>query len=229
MSAMPPRCSAVLSALALAMMSTSSFAQEDAAPLETIVVRGAYFGQALAEGVKTPTMLLNVPQSVSVMDGRQLREQAHVSVADVMQYTPGVSVGQGEDHRDQLTIRGQNTTADFFLDGLRDDVQYFRPLYNLERVEILRGANALLFGRGGGGGVVNRVSKVPTASEAFTTLGANFDSFGADGLAVDLNRPLGKQGAFRLNAMADGDMRNHRDFKDGERLALNPRKSRRND
>lgn len=222
MSAMPPRCSAVLSALALAMMSTSSFAQEDAAALETIVVRGAYFGQALAEGVKTPTMLLNVPQSVSVMDGRQLREQAHVSVADVMQYTPGVSVGQGEDHRDQLTIRGQNTTADFFLDGLRDDVQYFRPLYNLERVEILRGANALLFGRGGGGGVVNRVSKVPTASEAFTTLGANFDSFGADGLAVDLNRPLGKQGAFRLNAMADSDMRNHRDFKDGERLALNP-------
>jgi catecholate siderophore receptor len=142
--------------LALAALALPVAAGEESGPIETIVVRGAYFGQALAEGVKTPTLLLNVPQSVSVMDAQQLREQAHVSVADVMQYTPGVSVGQGEDHRDQLTIRGQNTTADFFLDGLRDDVQYFRPLYNLERVEVLRGANALLFGRGGGGGVVNR-------------------------------------------------------------------------
>ena len=209
-------------ALALVGSVLPSAAQEGAGPIETIVVRGAYFGQALAEGVKTPTLLLNVPQSVSVMDAQQLREQAHVSMADVMQYTPGVSIGQGEDHRDQLTIRGQNTTADFFLDGLRDDVQYFRPLYNLERVEVLRGANALLFGRGGGGGVVNRVSKVPTAAEAFTTLSANFDSFGSEGVAVDLNQPLGTRGAFRLNALADGDMKNHRDYKDGERFALNP-------
>ncbi|NBQ12522.1 MAG: TonB-dependent siderophore receptor, partial [Gammaproteobacteria bacterium] len=167
--------------LALAALALPVAAVDEAGPIETIVVRGAYFGQALAEGVKTPTLLLDVPQSVSVMDAQQLREQAHVSVADVMQYTPGVSIGQGEDHRDQLTIRGQNTTADFFLDGLRDDVQYFRPLYNLERVEVLRGANALLFGRGGGGGVVNRVSKVPTTAEAFTTVAANVDSFGAEG------------------------------------------------
>lgn len=208
--------------LALSVLTLPVSAEQATGPIETIVVRGAYFGQALAEGVKTPTLLLNVPQSVSVMDAQQLREQAHRSVADVMQYTPGVSIGQGEDHRDQLTIRGQNTTADFFLDGLRDDVQYFRPLYNLERVEVLRGANALLFGRGGGGGVVNRVSKVPTAAEAFTTLSANFDSFGAEGLSLDVNQPLGAQGAFRLNALADGDMKNHRDYKDGERLALNP-------
>ncbi|MGB0268173.1 MAG: TonB-dependent receptor, partial [Pseudomonadales bacterium] len=208
--------------LPLAALALPVAAVDEAGPIETIVVRGAYFGQALAEGVKTPTLLLNVPQSVSVMDAQQLREQAHVNMVDAMQYTPGVSIGQGEDHRDQLTIRGQNTTADFFLDGLRDDVQYFRPLYNLERVEVLRGANALLFGRGGGGGVVNRVSKVPTMAEAFTTVSANVDSFGAEGLSLDLNRPLGGQGAFRLNALADGDMKNHRDYKDGERFALNP-------
>ena len=77
--------------LALAALSLSVAAGEESGPIETIVVRGAYFGQALAEGVKTPTLLLNVPQSVSVMDAQQLREQAHVSVADVMQYTPGVS------------------------------------------------------------------------------------------------------------------------------------------
>ena len=95
-----------LAALALPVAAVDEATEDESGPIETIVVRGAYFGQALAEGVKTPTLLLNVPQSVSVMDAQQLREQAHVSIADVMQYTPGISIGQGEDHRDQLTIRG---------------------------------------------------------------------------------------------------------------------------
>ena len=50
-------------------------------------------------------------------------------------------------------------TADFFIDGVRDDAQYYRPLYNLEQVEVLKGPNALLFGRGGTGGVLNRSQK----------------------------------------------------------------------
>ena len=119
--------------------------------IERVTVRGAYFGQENADGLKTPTVLINVPQSLSMVSAEQIQQQGFDSIADILQYTPGASVGQGEGHRDQMTIRGQNTTADFFIDGLRDDVQYFRPLYNLERVEILRGANALLFGRGGGG------------------------------------------------------------------------------
>ena len=74
-------------------------------------------------------------------------------MADVTRYIPGVTMGQGEGNRDQTTIRGNNTTAAFFVDGMRDDVQYFRDLYNVERVEALKGANALIFGRGAGGGV----------------------------------------------------------------------------
>ncbi len=138
-----------------------------------------------------------------------------------MQYTPGVSIGLGEDHRDQITIRGQNTTADFFVDGLRDDVQYFRPLYNLERVEVLRGANALLFGRGGGGGVVNRVTKVAEINKDFTSLSAGIDTFSAGSVSVDTNKDIGNNQAFRFNGVFDS-IDNHRDFKDGERFALNP-------
>ena len=73
-------------------------------------------------------------------------------MADVLRYVPGATVGQGEGNRDQITLRGQNTTADFFIDGVRDDVQYYRSLYNIERVEILKGPFALIFGRGGSGG-----------------------------------------------------------------------------
>ena len=215
----------ISTAVLLALYGTSVLAQDTAAEsdesVERITVRGAFFGQQVATAVKTPTLLVNVPQSVSVVSAQQISEQALFSIADVMQYTPGVSIGLGEDHRDQVTIRGQNTTADFFVDGLRDDVQYFRPLYNLERVEILRGANALLFGRGGGGGVVNRVTKVASTAEDFTTLSAGIDTFGAGSISVDTNKAIDANNAFRFNGVFDS-IDNHRDFKDGERYALNP-------
>jgi len=215
----------ISTAVLLALYGTSVLAQENITEseenVERITVRGAFFGQQVATAVKTPTLLVNVPQSVSVVSAEQIAEQALFSIADVMQYTPGVSIGLGEDHRDQVTIRGQNTTADFFVDGLRDDVQYFRPLYNLERVEILRGANALLFGRGGGGGVVNRVTKVASSAEDFTTLSAGIDTFGAGSISVDTNKAIDANNAFRFNGVFDS-IDNHRDFKDGERYAINP-------
>ncbi len=215
----------ISTAVLLALYGTPVFAQdtmsESDESVERITVRGAFFGQQVATAVKTPTLLVNVPQSVSVVSAQQISEQALFSIADVMQYTPGVSIGLGEDHRDQVTIRGQNTTADFFVDGLRDDVQYFRPLYNLERVEILRGANALLFGRGGGGGVVNRVTKVASSAEDFTTLSAGIDTFGAGSISVDTNKAIDANNAFRFNGVFDS-IDNHRDFKDGERYAINP-------
>ncbi|MEW9797982.1 TonB-dependent receptor [Alteromonas sp. CYL-A6] len=193
----------------------------DGADIERVTVRGAYFGQQMADAVKTPTLLIDTPQSVSVVTREQIDEQNFMDIADILLYTPGASIGQGENHRDQFTIRGQNTTADFFIDGLRDDVQYFRPLYNLERVEILRGANALLFGRGGGGGIINRVTKTARINESFNSVAANLNSFGSGMLASDSNISLDSDQALRLNALYER-IDNHRDFNHGERFAVNP-------
>ncbi len=195
--------------------------EAEAGLMEHVVVRGAFFGQRKASGTKTPTLLLDVPQSISVYGAEQINDQAMTALTEVLQYSPGISLGQGEDHRDQITIRGQNTTADFFVDGLRDDVQYFRPLYNLERVEILRGSNALLFGRGGGGGVVNRVTKVADVQNSFTSLQAGLDTFGASLATVDSNLAIDDRQAVRVSAMLE-TIDNHRDYKDGDRWALNP-------
>ena len=66
---------------------------------------------------------------------------------------PGIEIHQGEGNRDQISIRGQNaSTADFFVNGIRDDAQVFCDLYNTERLEVLKGPAALAFGRGGAGG-----------------------------------------------------------------------------
>ena len=134
---------------------------------------------------------------------------------------PGVVTTQGEGHRDALVIRGVRTTADFYQDGIRDDVQYYRSLYNLDQVEVLKGPNALLFGRGGTGGLINRVSKKALLGETFTSLNIGYDSFGASDLAIDGNLEVNDSVAFRLNTHSDS-LANHRDQYDGKRFGINP-------
>ena len=90
-------------------------------------------------------------------------------------------------------LRGNASTADFFVDGVRDDVQYFRDFYNVERVEVLKGPNAMIFGRGGGGGIVNRVLKRPTLRRRYRALTASADNWGDVRLTGDLDQPLEQQ------------------------------------
>jgi len=127
--------------------------------IEEVVVKGKVLYADQVNALKTPIAVLNVPQSVSIITDEDMRKQGFRQIEDIIAYTPGVNASQGEGHRDAVVFRGIRSTADFFQDGIRDDVQYHRSLYNVEQIEILRGPNALLFGRGGAGGVLNRVTK----------------------------------------------------------------------
>jgi catecholate siderophore receptor len=190
----------------------------------TIIVTGAaqdYVTSSIDTATKTDTPLLDVPQTVNVITREQLNDQAHHSLADVLRYVPGTTVGQGEGNRDQITLRGQNTSADFFVDGVRDDVQYYRGLYNIERVEVLKGPYALIFGRGGGGGILNRVQKTPVVNKSFIAARGSINSFGAWDVSADANAPLNDMLAVRVNGTYES-FNNHRDFVDGERYAWNP-------
>ncbi len=210
--------SAALSVLALGMASSG---QAQLADDDEIIVTGQYLSLDKMNAVKTPTPVINVPQSLSIIPSAQIEDQAFTNIGDILRYTPGLAASQGEGHRDAIIIRGNQSTADFFLDGVRDDVQYFRPLYNLEQVEILRGSNALLFGRGGGGGVINRVTKRAELSDNFTELTASIDTFGAHNIAGDTNFTLGADSALRINGFYEG-LDNHRNGVDGTRFGINP-------
>lgn len=184
----------------------------DMAGVDTSVVSSA---------TKTLTPLRDVPQSVSVVSREVIKRQSMQSIADVIRYVPGVTAIQGENNRDQVVIRGNSSSADFFVDGVRDDVQYFRDLYNLDRVEVLQGPNAMIFGRGGGGGVINRVSK----QASFASLGEltfQGGSFGNRRLALDFDRQFSERVAFRFNGMYEnsGSFREHVDL---ERFGINPK------
>ncbi|HYE47412.1 MAG TPA: TonB-dependent siderophore receptor [Caulobacter sp.] len=211
-------------AILLAMPALAWAAEEAPTDVEGLIVTGQSRGYVAVDSVtatKTDTPLLDIPQSINVVTREQLDDQALYSLGDVLRYVPGVTVGQGEGNRDQITLRGQNTTADFFLDGVRDDTQYYRGLYNIERIEVLKGPYALIFGRGGGGGIVNRVQKTPSADDLFFGGRASANSFGAWDVSADLNAPMGERAAFRVNGTFES-LANHRDHYDGERYALNP-------
>lgn len=188
---------------------------------DEIIVQGKYLYTDRVNALKTPVPILNVPQSLSIITEKEIRQQGFRELGDIARYTPGVNTSQGEGHRDSIVFRGVRSTADFYLDGVRDDVQYYRSLYNLNQVEILRGPNALLFGRGGTGGIVNRVTKKASIGETYGAIDIGADSFGAYDIAADYNIATSDKAALRVNVHYDA-LENHRDFYDGDRIGFNP-------
>jgi catecholate siderophore receptor len=212
--------------VALASGAAPAFAADaaaDATDQSEIVVTGErqeYGVRSTTTGTRTNTDIRNIPQALTVISERQIADQQLRSIADLLMFVPGATPGTGEANRDQFTIRGNNTTADFFVDGIRDDVQYFRDFYNVDRVEVLKGPNAMIFGRGGGGGVVNRVLKRSNLLP-YRRFGGSGDSQGGMRFTGDVDQLLGDGIGLRVNGMYEnGDsFRRHVDLK---RYGINP-------
>ncbi len=186
----------------------------------TIVDQDGYDTDAITSATKTMTPIRDTPQAVTVVTNEQIRDQSVQSLSDAVNYIPGISAHQGENNRDQLILRGNSTSADFYLNGVRDDVQYYRDLYNVDRVEALKGPNAMIFGRGGGGGVINRVSKEAEFAKLreFTFQGGSYRNRRVTG---DFGQPLNDKVAFRLNGVYENSA-SFRRFVELERYGINP-------
>src|SRR6185436_16901298 len=94
----------------------------------TVNAPAGYRAATTASATKTITPIRDVPQAITVVTQELMKDQLMMSVADVVRYVPGITTQQGENNRDQIIVRGNNTSADFFVNGVRDDVQYFRDL-----------------------------------------------------------------------------------------------------
>ena len=224
---------ASLAAALLAGVSSPAFAEiansadadavAAAAGEPVIVVTGQrpeYGAKSTTTATKTNTDILDIPQALTVISEKQIEDQAIRSVAELLTFVPGASPATGESNRDTFTLRGNSSTADFFVDGIRDDVQYFRDFYNVERVEILKGPNAMIFGRGGGGGIVNRVMKRPSFGDHREAL-TSTDNYGGIRLTGDFDQSIGQGIGFRVNGLYEnGDsFRRNVDLK---RYGVNP-------
>src|SRR5687767_6906204 len=179
-----------------------------------------YLADRSRTAMKTDTALIDVPQSVIVVTSDLIQDQLMQSLADVARYVPGAGMAQGEGNRDTIILRGNNSTSDFFLDGVRDDVEYYRDLYNLDRVEVLKGPNAMIFGRGGAGGVVNRVSRQANweSVREVSLQGGSWDNMRG---SFDFGDAVSDAVALRVTGVYE-DSESYRDGFELERKGINP-------
>ncbi len=158
-----------------------------------------YKPSTTVSATKTEAPLRDVPQTVNVVTAQVMQDQHATSVQDALKNVPGVSFSSGDGQRDQVSIRGFSAIADQFVDGIRDDALYFRDLSNVDRIEVIKGPAAVLYGRGSSGGLINRVTKKPGID--VTDFALSYGMWADRRVEGDVGRTFGDgAAAFRITA-----------------------------
>ncbi|MCF5095902.1 TonB-dependent siderophore receptor [Pseudomonas gessardii] len=211
---------------------------EDTTPLElaTTSITGEAYESATgpvkgyratrsASATKTDTALRDIPQSISVIPATVLKDLGSHNVERALEFAGGVSKQNnfGGLTLYEYSIRGF-TTSEFYQDGFSANRGYpsTPDTANIERIEVLKGPAASLYGRGDPGGTVNIVTKKPQA-EAFTTVQTSAGSWDRYRTAVDINTPLDSEGRVlsRVN-LAVEDNHSFRDHVQSKRVFVAP-------
>lgn len=191
--------------IAAAMLLPALAAATDA-QLPEVNVKGQAEGKDFAPakatvGGKMPTLIRDIPQTVTVINRAVLDSQGATSLTQALRNVPGITISAGEGGAigDNINLRGFSARTDIYVDGFRDRGQYTRDTFAYDEIEVLKGPSSMLFGRGSTGGVINQVSKKPSLkerSEVTASVGTN-DYYRS---TLDLNRPLSETSAFRVAA-----------------------------
>lgn len=215
---------ATLPALAVAQASEG----EKGVDLPEMVVTSkaeAPYKASKSANTKLTQPLLDTPKTVQVIKKEMLREQGANSLMEALRNTPGITMQLGENGNtaagDTFMMRGFSTQQSTFVDGVRDLGAVSRDVFNLEQVEVVKGAAGSDIGRGASSGYINLISKLPTLTdEIFATVG--YGTSDKSNLTADINRQLGDSSAFRLNLMRrDGDV-DGRDYVDNSSYGVAP-------
>jgi len=144
----------------------------------------------------------DIPQAVTTITNSLMEQQQVGSLREALRNVSGLTFNAAEGGRsgDNMNLRGFYTFGDMYLDGIRDTAQYNRETFNLEQIDVLRGAGAMLFGRGQAGGVINQVSKTPLRFEQYRfTASVGTDRYRE--VTADLNKPINADTGLRVNLM----------------------------
>ncbi|WP_284337495.1 TonB-dependent receptor [Comamonas sp. NoAH] len=197
-------------ATGLCVVGASAFAQD--ATLSTVTVQDSAAASVKvdeAPSAKFTAPLLDTPKTVQVINQELLQQTGATSLQEALKATPGITFGNGEGGNpsgDQPFIRGADAQSSTFVDGMRDIAAGSREAFNLESVEVIKGADSAYAGRGGAGGSINLTTK-KAKNDNFIAgdVGLGTDSYKR--ATLDLNRKFNETTGFRLNAMAhDADV-----------------------
>ncbi len=171
---------------------------------------------------KTDTDLRDIPQSISVVTKELIESQKAFNLREALKNVSGLSIAAGEGGRtgDSITLRGFAVSSDIYLDGAKDNGQYNRDTFFVEKAEVLKGSSSVMFGRGSTGGVINQTTK---AADGKAHLEANlsYGSYDNKRVTIDAGTAINDVISVRLNALVQ-DSNSYRDENFVKRQGLVP-------
>ncbi len=216
----------IVIAAGLCLMSAGAFAQQETT-LSTVNVEAAadngFKAETSSQG-KFTAPLIDTPKTVQVISEELIKQTGATSLQDALRSTPGITFGNGEGGNpsgDQPFIRGMDAQSSTFVDGMRDISAGTREVFNLESVEVIKGADSAYAGRGGAGGSINLTTK-KAKNENFISgdVGLGTDNYLRG--TLDINRKINETTGIRLNAMGHSADVPGRNGPDNKRWGIAP-------
>jgi catecholate siderophore receptor len=172
----------------------------DAQQREEILVNGQRIHD---EGPKQVAPLVNTPRSVIVLPKEVIEQTGSNSLADALRTVPGITFGAAEGGNpigDRPFIRGFDSQGSIYVDGVRDLASQTREVFAVDSVQIVRGSDSTLGGRGSAGGTINILSRLPQL-DTFGSLGASYGEADYKRVTGDVNLKVSDTAAFRIEGM----------------------------
>ena len=172
----------------------------DAQQREEILVNGQRLHE---EGPKQVAPLVNTPRSVIVLPKEVIEQTGSNSLADALRTVPGITFGAAEGGNpigDRPFIRGFDSQGSIYVDGVRDLAAQTREVFAVDSVQIVRGSDSTLGGRGSAGGTINILSRLPVL-DTFGSLSGSYGEADYKRVTGDVNLKISDTAAFRIQGM----------------------------
>ncbi|WP_407500430.1 TonB-dependent siderophore receptor [Elizabethkingia anophelis] len=171
---------------------------------------------------KSNLTVMETPQPIAIVTHEIIEQQQAKQLSDVLQNVNGIYVTSSRGNsQDSFGGRGFILGNDnIFKNGARVNSGVFPEVSGLERVEVLKGANAMLYGNTAAGGIINMVTKKPRfqTGGSFSLSGGSWNTYKP---TFDVYGPISKDVAFRLNGTYE-TAKSFRDHVSSEKIYLNP-------
>ena len=154
-------------------------------------------------GAKDVAAPLDTPRSIVVIDSETIRQTGSATLADALRTVPGITFGAAEGGNpigDRPFVRGFDSQGSIYVDGVRDLAAQTRETFAVDSIQVVRGSDSTLGGRGSAGGTINILSKLPQAQD-FESLAASFGNANYKRVTVDLNHRIGDHAALRIEGL----------------------------
>jgi iron complex outermembrane receptor protein len=204
----------------LATITTNTYA--NSTDLEHIEVKGSFFNDYKVDNangaMRTSTSLLDTAQSVTVISDIIINEQLATTLGEVLSNDASLTAGSKQRNREVFNLRGfeLSSSTGYLRDGHQHWSHYQQPIEILQQVEVIKGPSSILYGQSGPGGLINMVTKKPTAQTLFNA-SADVDQHGSTRFMLDASGALTDAEDLRARGiLVKQDVDYWREYQNGE-------------